>query len=469
MAYIAKNHGLIGFMAIFTLLTGCASPPERHVFNSVILAEEYSRNMENSADYMQLAEETALSSGKWWEVYGSEDLNSLIQNALRDNPDINQIRMKLAQADAISDREAADLMPSLTVSGERATSRGDLKTPSDYTLSGAASFEIDLWSKNKAGYRSKLLETKASSYDVEIAEITLVATIVENWLKLMALREEETILHEQINTNKTSLDLQHKRYEGGISSMPDILKQKELLERSNAQLSVILSQQEITENKLAALAGVPPTSSPKIEGNKLPDEKLIADIGVPSTLLESRPDIKAAWVRLKSADWASEEARLNRLPGFNLSASYSTTATKISRLVDSWLLGLAAELVAPVIDGGYLRSEHQRQKAIADERLFAYKEAIINAVSEVENALSQNHHQEDKVSAVKSQLSVSEAELEHAKLNYINGNSSYIAVLRNLSELQELTMQLIREKRDLALNRIALQRSLGNRWEEEND
>ncbi|MCB2082061.1 MAG: efflux transporter outer membrane subunit, partial [Rickettsiales bacterium] len=384
---------------------------------------------------------------------------------LNDNPGINQTRTRLEQAAAVAGKTYADLLPSASITGERRGTRTENTSSDSLSLSGAASYELDIWGKNRAAAEADILEAQASLQDLNVASITLSASVVENWLRLRALRAESRMIADQIDTNTTILDLQHERYANGSGSLLDVLQQKETLESSKAQLPDIQTSQELILHQLAALVGKNPGAHFSVGGDSIPKIPALPATGLPSTLLETRPDIEAAWLRLRSADWATSAAVRDRLPAFTLSANITSSATKLSGLFDSWLLNLVAEAALPILDGGERRAEVLRQKARADERFHAYRETVIGAIAEVEDALTQNHFQLQKCDAITRQLESARAALEQAQLSYSNGDTGYINVLTSLRSVQSLERQYVQAERDLALFRVALYRALGvNDW-----
>lgn len=443
---------------ILLLCGGCAAPVDRSAQSGVMVTADYSRSL--SAKTENSAVPTA-QNGPWWHYYQDAELNALVDEALASNPGIEQTRKRLEQAAATARRSFSDLLPSATMSGSRTTSNGDNESPSAFSLRGAAAYELDIWGGNRASYKSDDMAAYAAAADIQAAEITLSASIVENWLSLLSLREEEALLNEQIETNEMVLDLQHKRYENGAAGALDVLQQTEVLERAKAQLPDILAGQEIAEHQLSMLTGHSPSVAPKVSKEKLPGIIPVPDTGIPAALLEMRPDIRAAWLRVTSADWASEAARIERLPNFDISADLSTASTKFQNLFNVWMLDLALNLVMPLFDGGERAAEQARQAALADERFQAYRETVLAAIGEVEDAMTRNYHQDKKITAIENQLDVSRNALEQATISYGNGDTDYISVLNSLISVQSLEQQLVRARRDLALYRVALYRSLG--------
>lgn len=439
----------------------CAAPDERPRALNITDNNIYSRTLAERGENYAALEQILRQDRPWWEYYQDAELNALIRQALADNPDINQTRARLEQAAASAKVSFADLLPDAILSGARTTSRGDDDSPSSFSLRGAAGYELDLWGGNKASYRADTLSAQAAAQDVKTAAITLSASLVENWLRLLSLREEEALLRRQIETNQMVLDLQHKRYANGAAQALDVLQQTQVMERAKALLPDILAEQEITTHTIALLAGRSPAEGVAFTRTRLPDALPVPQTGVPAALLRGRPDINAAWLRVRSADWAAESARVDRLPNFDISADLSTASTAFQNLFSTWALDLALNLVMPLFDGGQRAAEQARQEALADERFQNYRSVVLSSIGEVEDALSRNYHQSDKITAIERQLDVSRNALEQATLSYGNGNSDYISVLNGLISVQSLELDLVRARRDLALYRVQLCRALG--------
>jgi NodT family efflux transporter outer membrane factor (OMF) lipoprotein len=453
MRHIISSKIVIYLLAI--LLGACASPPDRTEHKAEFLKGEYARNIENGisldSPYTQ-----------WWSLFKNDELNQLIDEALKNNPDINQTRKRLEQAAASADKTFAELLPSVTLSLEKGKTRTESTSAKSISLLGAASYELDLWGKNRSSYRAEELEAEASLQDLLVSAITLSASVTENWLRLMASQDEHKILNQQLEINVILLDLQQTRYESGVALALDVLQQKELLAKTKAKIPDVESNKEILSQQLSILVGRTPSQALAIKTKGLPEILPLPTTGLPSKLLEQRPDIIAAWLRLLSSDWAAAAAQRDRLPAFNLAVDYTTTAVHLDALFDSWLLNLAANIALPIIDGGKRRAEVVRQRALADERFHAYREVVLKAIGEVEGALTRNHFQEKKVTALKDELLASRAALEQAHLSYFSGNSGYINILSGLLNVQNLERQLVLSQRDLALERVNLYRTLGS-------
>lgn len=454
-------------MALLLLTTGCSVAPVESVRNALNLDEPYLYQDELEHSEAWNTDQGTRENGApdlsraWWVLYDDSELETLMGHAFRDNPQINQVQARITQAQALKQQNRADIFPALNAQMERGKTQGDSSAPSQFSLIGAANYELDLWGKNRATYKSGDAQLQASQQDLYATAISLGASITENWLEILSLIEQERLLNKQIDVNRTVLELQSKRFEMGNASALDILQQRDALAQSESQLPDILSQQRQAANALALLLGKTPRSALKISEKPLPDPLAIPEIGLPSHLLQNRPDVQAAWQRLGAADWAAHAAWANRLPSFNLSATYSSNANTLGNLFNVWALDMVGNITAPIIDAGSRKATEQQQRALADERFQAYREVVLNAVGEVENALVRNTYQDQKIVALDKQLMNAKNTLINAQTSYTNGDSTYINVLSSLNNTQNLERQLVREKLAQAIERVRLYRALG--------
>jgi NodT family efflux transporter outer membrane factor (OMF) lipoprotein len=398
---------------------------------------------------------------QWWALYDDPDLDGLVTHAFSNSPSLGQIRARLKQAEALKDKFSSALWPSLNVSTKRNTYNGSTNTYSDFDLTGAASYEVDLWGKNRATSDSYALKEQASREDLHGAAITLSANIVDLWLKILALVEQETLLRKQIETNQTIYELMLNRFEMGSTNALDVLQQEEIVSASKAELPDILSSQAQAINALSLLIGEAPNNAITVHAKPLPEPLPIAKTSLPSTLMQNRPDIIAAWLRVLSNDKNARIAKANRLPSFDLSAVYAAGSTKFTDIFDTWLMTLAGELAVPIIDGGALAAEQRFQEALADESFHAYRETVLRAVGDVEDAIVTNHFQDEKIVALNDQLRAARETLEQAQISYANGQSTYINVLSSIKAVQSLERQIVSERLVQAQARVSLYRALG--------
>ncbi len=451
----------IFFLALAPLaLSGCLHMPLRDIGAKMALDGGYTAEYQHETDTLWNTTSEKLG---WWTLYHDDELNTLIKQAFVNSPTLAQIRARLDQAGALTQQSKGTSLPSVTLNADRSTQNGNNAQPSDFNISTAASYELDVWNRNRAEIKADSLIEQASREDLLAAHITLSASIVETWLDILSLLEQENLINKQIEVNKTVLSLQQKRFEMGAASALDMLQQEETLARSQSELPDIISAQKQAVNNIALLLGEVPQEGLRITKKPFPRALPLPQTGLPSNLLANRPDIVAAWLRLLSADWSAQAAWANRMPQFNLTALYSTSATGIDAVFNTWLVNLAVELTAPIFDGGLRKAEQFRQEALADEKFHAYRETILTAVNEVENTLVSNIYTDQKIEALNTQLNVSHKTLEQAQRNYSNGQSGYINVLNSLNNTQALEQSILSSKLNQAKERVRLYRALGGR------
>ena len=192
----------------------------------------------------------------------------------------------------------------------------------------------------------------AAREDLEAAAMSVAASVTKTWVSILALHHEISILKDQIEANRKLLDLQELRYSNGKSSALDVSQQRETLASSRAELPLKELSIQTLKNSLAVLLGKASGQQIKVEQTRLPVLIPLPQSGLPADLLASRPDVRAAGLRVGSADWDVSTARANRLPKLNLSAGSALNAASSSLFFENWLLSLAASLTGPLFDGG---------------------------------------------------------------------------------------------------------------------
>jgi NodT family efflux transporter outer membrane factor (OMF) lipoprotein len=272
------------------------------------------------------------------------------------------------------------------------------------------------------------------------------------------------LLQEQLEVDRTFLELVELRFEKGMVSALDVYQQRQVVAEVEAEIPLEEATEQLLRHELALLLGKPPGTPIEIEETKLPSPPALPALGLPADLLANRPDVRAAGLRLRAADWQVAEARANRLPSLRLTAGASYGAEELDLLFDNWLLNLAANLTAPLLDGGRRAAAVERQEAVAAENLARYRETVITALKEVEDALVRETKQRQHLAGLQRQIDVAGKALEEAVERYRKGLNDYLPVLTQLASTQRLARSLITQQATLMRYRIALHRALGGRW-----
>lgn len=404
---------------------------------------------------------------RWWEAFNDPQLNALIEEALGHNFSLQQSWARLRQAQALAVGSGAELYPELDLSAGASSERrhGDVtESVESYSLGLTGSYEIDLWGRIRSERQAARIAAAASREDLNTAAITLSANIVTRWIGVVSQRMQKQLLLQQLKANQTLLELVELRFRKSLASAVDVFQQRQLVEQTRAQLPLVEQSERRLLNELALLLGRTPFSRPQIQSRsfQIPTDPPAA--GIPAQLLANRPDIRAAARRLETADWNVAAARADRLPRISLSAEAAYQADKLSLLLDNWLTRLAGNITAPLFDGRQRASEVQRLRAVVMENLAAYRQTVLTAMREVEDALVDETKLRDHLKGLQMQLDAARNALNEARRRYRNGLSDYLPVLAQLLTVQELERTQIQRRASLLTARVDLYRSLGGTW-----
>ncbi|MFO7558464.1 MAG: efflux transporter outer membrane subunit [Desulfobacterales bacterium] len=413
----------------------------------------------------------AIQAERWWEDFNSEELNLLVETALSDNFSIKQAWARLRQMRNLVAMSDASLYPDLTgtadaLYGRRKTTNGSSNTATveEYALGLTSSYELDLWGRIHSERQAAMLEADASQDELHAAAVTLSAEIAIRWIGIISQRMQKRLLQKQLDSNLIFLDLIELRFRKGMVSALDVYQQKQVVENIKAEIPLVEAREVLLTHELAALLGKPAGFSLPIRDADLPVPVRIPDLGLPADLLKVRPDVRAAGLRLEAADWQVSEARANRLPAIRLSASARYSSNDMETLFDNWLMNLAANLTAPIFDGGRRAAEVDRTKAFADEKLWTYRQTVLTAVKEVEDALVSESKQKEHIEALERVVSVARRAFNEALERYRKGLNDYLPVLTQLLSVQSLERNLIEKRASMLLFRVSLYRALSGTW-----
>ncbi len=430
---------------------------------------------ENLPEQFSIYSETVPDVGSpWWESFQSLELNALVDEALTNSPSIQQAWARLAQAEAIAVQTGAARQPSLGYEGNASANRKKTGTGANpgtasfnnYTLGLAASYEIDLWGRIRSQTEAAALDRDASREQLNTAAITLASQTVLSWVGIVSQRLQTEVIHKQLEANQTSLELIELRFRKSLATALDVYQQRQTVAGTQSRIPLAELREELLFNGLAALLGRTDFQTLEIPDEPLPTLGTLPSIGIPADVLANRPDVRQAGLRLRSADWTVSAARADRLPAIRLtaSASYGNNDIDIADVFDNWLANLAASVTGPIFDGGRRKTEVERTRAVVNERLAAYRETVINAVKEVEDALVSEQKQRDYIAALDERLEAATRSYEEAVNRYRNGAIDYTTVLLQLTPLQTLERDRVEAQYNLLRYRIDLYRALGGSW-----
>jgi len=408
---------------------------------------------------------------RWWEEFNDPQLNELIAEALGSNLTLQEGWARLRQAGALAVQAGAALYPDLSAEagtsiGRQRTADGRTKTEGveQYSLGLLSNYEIDLWGRIRSEKEAALLSASATREDLNTAAITLAAAVTERWARIISQRMQKRLLEKQLAINLTLVELIELRFRKSLASALDVFQQRQVVESSRAQIPLVEQSERLLLNELALLLGKSPQSAPDIRRETLISPSDVPETGLPVQLLTARPDVRAAALRLQSADWQVAAARADRLPSIRLTGGAAYQAGELDLLLDNWLLNLGANLTAPLFDGRRRAAEVERTRAVVAENLAAYRRTILTAIKEVEDALVSEEKLRRHINGLDAQLNAAQNALNEAGLRYRKGLNDYLPVLTQLVAVQNLERDLIQRKTDLLVSRVNLYRALGGTW-----
>jgi len=406
---------------------------------------------------------------RWWTAFDDEGLNRLVAAALRGNFSLRTAWDRLDAARATAAAGAAPLWPALdgtagtSWTARRAPPAGQTEAM-EYGLGLAASYEVDLWGRVRSTYDAARLDARASAEDLSAAAITLTAEVAGTWYLLIEQAGQLELLKEQVATNEKYLEVITLRFRRGRVSATDVLQQRQLVESTKGQQALVASSRKVLEHQLALLSGRPPgaAAGPLPEG--LPGLPALPRAGLPAAVVRRRPDVRAAELRVRAADRRVAAAIADQFPRLSLSLGAETTAERLRDLFDNWLASLAANVTAPLFDGGLRRAEVARTKAVVSERLHAYGDVVLTALKEIEDALAQEAEQARFVESLRKQLELSKQAADQLLINYTKGSAEFVRYLTALLSYQQLQRTHLQARRELVQFRINLYRALAGGW-----
>jgi NodT family efflux transporter outer membrane factor (OMF) lipoprotein len=444
------------FTTLLMLAAGCMVHPPRDVDPPVDLPARFSKT--GQAPVLET----------WWTAFDDARLNALIAEALGGSFSLRSAWSRLDQARAVAEKSGAALWPSVTGTADaersRAKTAAGTANATSYGLGLAAVYELDLWGRVRSARDAAVLDVLAGAEDLNAAAISLAANVAVTWYQLIEQRGQIQLLNEQIQTNRDYLEVITLQFRRGRVSATDVLQQRQLVEATLGERVQAEAAVEVLEHQLNLLLGRPPGEPRPAPPADLPGLPPLAATGVPAEWVRRRPDVRAAELRVRSADRQIAAAIADRFPQILLTAGASTTAAHQADLFDAWLLKLAAGLSAPLTDGGRRRAEVRRTKAVLDERLNAYGQTVLTALREVEDALTQEARQAEYLASLQKQLALSRQAMEQTRENYTRGTTDFTRYLTTLLAHQRLQRTLLQARRLRVQYRIQLGRALAGGW-----
>jgi NodT family efflux transporter outer membrane factor (OMF) lipoprotein len=457
-------------MTMALLLSGCMSLAPKYERPQAPVAAAFPELPKAaSAPAAQLANE-APASIAWQRFFPDARLRGLIEQALANNRDLRVAIANIEQARAQYRIQRADRLPTvgLGVSGSRQTTGEDQPIQSVYQAGLAvSSFELDLFGRVRNLSEAALAQYLATEEARKSAQISLVSSVANVYLQLLADEELLAITQQTLGTRQESMRLTQLRFDNGVASRFELQQARSLVETALATLAAQQRQRAQDINLLTLLVGAPVEPVPSgatLAKTELPD----LPAGLPSDLLANRPDIRSAEQQLIAANANIGAARANFFPRITLTGSVGSASSELSGLFKSGSFGwtFAPQALLPIFDYGRNTAVLGSARAQRDIAVAQYERSIQTAFREVADALA---GQSTFSEQLRAQRAVAEAEADRfnlADLRYRNGAASYLELLDAQRALFQAQQAAVQANLQRLQNQVTLYSVLGGGWTE---
>ena len=439
----ALLRSLLWLVALVTGISGCATG-ERGRCGALPDSPPFSESGDGNAPR------------RWWTAFDDPALDYHINQAFNGSYNLEAALQRVYASRAIARRESSDLRLDLNGIANTGSSFGPGPDSTIYQLGFDVAYQVDLWGEIQSRVAAQRIRAQAICQDFHAVALTLSADIAMTWFSLIEATAQIELLKEQIETNRTGLDIQESRFGLGLIRSADVLRQRQLLESTLEQAAIAESRRSILEHQLAVLLGAMPQTAFYETGTELPSLPAIPSAGLPSELIARRPDVRRDYLVLCAADRDLASAVSAQYPRLNLNAAVTNVADDPSNLFRDWFVSLGSQLIAPLLDGGQRRAEVARSCAVKCELFNTYALTVLTAFQEVEDSLVREKYQLKRITHLEEQVRLAGQASNQLREQYLIGDAEYLDVLSAITGQQSLQRQLLSAQLELRLIRVSL-------------
>ncbi|MCD6271676.1 MAG: efflux transporter outer membrane subunit [Deltaproteobacteria bacterium] len=456
---IKKLVRIVTLVAIVSL-TGC------------MLGPDFKKSVIKTPDHYRFADKEAkITVGlKWWELFNDPVLGSLVTAALQDNKEIRIAASRIEEARASLGFTRADSYPRLDLEADasRGNSSGGRKlgyTDNHFFIAPALRWEIDFWGKFRRATESSMAELMASEYALRTVQISLITEVVSTYFMLLDYHERLEISQHTLASRVDALDIIEKRFSKGI--IPEIDVNQAQIQKETAAIAIPIYERLIAkaEHTLSILLGRLPGEIEK--GMSLYRQTIPPDIpvGLPSSLLERRPDILRAEHLVEAQSARIGVAQALRLPSISLTGILGGASDELSTLTSggaAW--SVSASLFGPIFNFNQDKMRVEIEKERTKQALYEYENTVLLAFGEVEDALNEIHTYKRQISAIEKKFKAAKNAAVLSKMRYDKGVVSFLEVLDTERALFAVELELSETKQEFYNAYVKLYKALGGGW-----
>jgi NodT family efflux transporter outer membrane factor (OMF) lipoprotein len=419
------------------LLSACAVGPDYQRPQTAEIAQ-----FKEAEGWRQANPSDSLARGAWWELYGDQQLNALIEKLNSSNQTVAQSEAQFRQAQALVRSARGAFYPSVDLSlGKTRSSQGTGSSSSSLSSSSSGirdtynaqlgvSWEADVWGKLRRGLEADEANAQASFADLAAMRLSQQSELVQNYLQLRVIDQQKRLLEATVAAYERSLKMTQNQYRAGVSGRDAVAQAQTQLKSTQADLVDLIWQRAQFENAIAVLTGEAPANFSIAESQSIPNLPQVP-LSLPSQLLERRPDIASAERSVIAANANIGVAKAAYYPDLTLSLSggYSSSTSKNLISLPNRFWSVGPQLSLPLFDGGIRSAEVDRSEAAYDETVARYRQTVLDGFREVENYLVQLKVYEDEAAVRQEALDAARDSLRLTENQYKAGLIAYIDVV----------------------------------------
>jgi multidrug efflux system outer membrane protein len=420
------------------------------------------------------AADAAVPKLDWWRGFHSRELVGLIEDAQAHNFDIAIAVAQIRQADAQVLIAGAPLFPSISLDNSASVGKSSSATGSSgggnvsklYASNLSASYVLDFWGKNQSTLVAGEENAAASRYNREVVALTAISTVATTYFQILAAQDNLRILHKDVDDSSRILDLIMQQFGAGTVSQVNVAQQQSVVAGLRAEIPPVEVTLQQNLAALAVLIGRAPERSVARGGSMMQVTVPRVTPGLPSELLNQRPDLRQAEAQLSAANYDVHAARAAFFPTIQLTAQTGFQSAALSSLFGpgAWFYTAAASLTQPIFDGGLLAGQLELQLGLREQSLQTYRKDVLSAFSDVEKALValqqtslQEKYEREAVLASQMAFYLSEQQLREGTVNLVTLLQTEQTLFQNESSLVQVQLNRL-------LAAVSLFQALGGGW-----
>ena len=464
---------LVHLAVVAALLPGCAlMGPDYKRPDNTVPAQFSEKDVAQDQAAQQI-------STTWWELYQDPVLNDLVAKARQNNTDIKLAVARVEEADAFMREVGAALFPQIDLDSGASRSRvtelgsnpavsGFKPVRNDFNIKLGTSFELDFWGKLRRAKESARAQSLATRYAKDTVDLSLSGLVASNYLLLRSLEAQITVSRDSLRSREESLALTKRRLAGGVSSALDVHQAEVASSNLVAQIADLVRQRAVVEHQLAVLTGVLDLKLAEGDIKNLPIPP-VPPAGLPSSLLEARPDVRQAEQDMIAANAKIGVAKAALFPTISLTANYGGESAELGDILKSaariWTGGLSLNL--PIFDSGRLNARVDQATAQQKQALASYEGSVQTAFREVNDALVTVRQSAEREAALQTSETAAKKALEIADNRYKSGYSAYLDVLDSQRVYNDTALAFIQSRQARLVATVDLFKALGGGWKAE--